>query len=167
MEMEMELLPLEIKLALLAALLLVTSFLTYRYEENKWTAALADQKLEAAVLLAQEVDKVRQKERNASALTHQTEVQNVKSLEDRNSQLTSALSDKQRLRDPGSRQSSSCPKSPVAGNPNSNNPTTGGAELSGEATEFLRRLANQCDRVADQYLTCQSYAVGLHKICQE
>lgn len=146
------------------ALMLLSAFGTYKFEEYKWTAAIADQKIEAAALMAETVATARKTEHDATKLSMETEARNAKSIKNRNEQLTAARST--RLRDPGLGESGGCPSSSPTTNPGSSQPTTRGSELSGAATEFLQRLASQCDRVADQFLNCQAYAIGLHKVCQ-
>lgn len=144
----------------------LSSWATYRYEENKWYSAVAAQKIDAALLMVQEVEKVRNKERTAASLNNQLEKRHAKDLETRNAQLDAALRSS-RLRDPGRGGGGSCTETPTAGSPVSGDRSTSGAELSGEATDFLRKLTNQCDRVVDQFLTCQAYAVGLYSICSQ
>lgn len=148
-----------------AALVAFSAGATYKVEEWRWNSAMADQKSEAATALAKAVADARSDEQAAGKLNYDTEVQHGKDIEARATQLAAALADARRLRDPGRRAGSDCPQGGSAASPSSGNSAASGAELSPEAGEFLRRLANQCDQVADQFLGCQKYAIELHRIC--
>lgn len=151
-------------IAAILTLMLLSAFGTYKFEEYKWTAALADQKIEAANVMAEQVATARTTEHKATKLSMETEARNAQSIKNRNAQLDNAHSTS--LRDPGRGESSSCTQASTTRPANGDNGSSSGAELSRPATEFLQRQANICDRVVDQYLNCQAYAIGLHKICQ-
>ncbi|MBV5327676.1 MAG: hypothetical protein JZU65_08555, partial [Chlorobium sp.] len=69
-----------ILIALVAGLLvgsLAAAILTYRYQENRWTAAIAKQTIEAAAVLQAETEKVLAVERRNTELNTTIEVSHV------------------------------------------------------------------------------------------
>jgi hypothetical protein len=162
--------PPQYKLAVLiaaaAAIAAGSAFATYKVEEWRWTAALAKQQEEANKLLLKEIAAAREDERKSATLNNETEKKNAQSLQLRNAELSRALA-AGRLRDPGRREGSDCPAKETGPGTVSGNSGASGVELSAEAGEFLRRQFNTCDRVVDQFLGCQSYALELHSLCSK
>lgn len=139
---------------------------TYKVEEWRWKAALADQQEEANKLLLKKIAGAREDERKSATLNNETEKKNVKALEVRNAELSRSLA-AGKLRDPGRRDGGDCPSKETGTSAVSGNSGTSGSELSAEAGEFLRRQFNACDKVADQFVGCQTYAMELHGLCSK
>lgn len=131
---------------------------TYRYEENKWHAAIAAQQIEAAAALQQATEAVLVHERRAAELKDKLETENanaqrkiIKTLDD-NRKLVAAVG----LRDPGAAGGCAVSRDPDA----TGGGKTGasGARLSGPASEFLLTLAADADRVVAQLDACRAWA---------
>ena len=133
-------------------------------ERNKWTAAMASQKLEAAKLLSEATARVKATDDRNRNLATQLEVDNAnaqvsgdKALAD-NRMLAARLGG---LRDPGYRPGcgSTLPSaaSAAAVDPGADR----GAVLSDQAQEFLFEFARSADRTRDQLATCQAWVKGI------
>lgn len=122
-------------------------------ENLKWTAAVEQQKDEAAQLKAQLTDKVLKLERDNAALAAQKEkedAQHRQALDKAYDSARAAAAHAGGLRDPGARRggSGSCPGGASAaapGSPGSSAPA--GGVLSDEAQQFLFDFAREADQL--------------------
>jgi hypothetical protein len=134
---------------------------------DRYEAAIQKQKAEAAKVLLDETNKVRDLERRVGLLNNHIEVEHArrdKELQDERRRLERLARERGGLRDPG-RGGAGRDCSPGGDRPTSGGGAgaASGAELSAEASGFLHQLAAEADAVVAQYLTCQGYVVKLHQ----
>lgn len=133
----------------------------YRYEENKWHAAIAAQQIEAAAALLQATDAVLIHERRAAELKDKLETDNANAQR----KISKTLDDNRRLvaanglRDPGA--ASECAMPANASAASSGKTGASGARLSEQASEFLLSLTADADRVVAQLDACRAWAAAL------
>jgi len=149
-----------ILLALIAACLLGSLgswYLTGKYKDTKWTAAIKQQQVDAAKQLQAAMERAITAERRQTEFSNQLEVKHVES----ERKLDAALVVNRRLarelgglRDPGRRPS--CGGTVSEATDTTGQPASGstGAELSAEASEFLFEFARDADRAAQYAQTC-------------
>lgn len=135
-------------------------YLTAEYKDASWTASIEKQKVKAAEELQAATDRAISAERRQNELATQLEVKYAES----ERELDKALSTNRRLarelgglRDPGRRPS--CGGSVPTDSTTAGQPEGGatGAELSGEASEFLLEFARDADRAAQYASTCSAW----------
>lgn len=145
---------------------LASWYLTAEYKDNKWLAATAKQKVEAAERLQAATERANLAERRQNELANQLEVKHVES----ERELDKALADNRRLarelgglRDPGRRPScgGSVPADSTAASQSEGGAT--GTELSAEASEFLLEFARDADRAAQYAKTCYDWTRQLSR----
>lgn len=141
-------------------------YLTAEYKDNKWEAAIGNQKAEAADKLQAATDRAIKAERRQNELADQLEVKHVESQQE----LDRVLADNRRLarelgglRDPGRRPS--CGGTMPANSTTASQPEGGttGTELSAEASEFLLEFAREADRAAQYAETCYDWTQQLSR----
>ena len=135
-------------------------YLTAEYKDNKWRATVGAQKIEAAGVLNDALERARLAERQYSEIATQIGVEHEKA----GHELEKALADNRRLarelgglRDPGRR--ASCPDPVPAGASTASDvadsPTD--SRLSDEASSFLLEFAADADRAAQYALSCYNW----------
>lgn len=141
-------------------------YLTGKYKDNKWTAAIKQQQVAAAKQLQAAMERAIAAERRQTELSNQLEVKHVES----ERKLDAALVVNRRLarelgglRDPGRR--SSCGSTLPSASTTSGQPDSGstGTELSAEASEFLLEFARSADRAAQYAKTCYDWTQQLNR----
>lgn len=161
-------------------------YFTARYKDGQ--NAVKEQKILsdhiAELQKRQEEYNFRVQELNKKALERQVELANLNSELERKydfetrranqalAKYNNLIANGWRLRDPSSSTNSSTEMSGTSGcgdspTTNSCDGTTGGRELSREATEFLLQFANDADKVVEQLKVSQEYALRLKQICEQ
>ena len=155
-----------ILIALVAGLVvgsLAAGILAYRYQENRWQATIAGQKIDAAAVLQAETERVLAAERRNTELNTTIEVNHVAA----QNRIDQTLADNRRLarklgglRDPGRRPGGGCTET---GSHHSRDAAAAAPEsrLSGEAEEFLFTLAADADRAAEYAIACHQWATTI------
>lgn len=132
-------------------------YLTGKYKDNKWTAAIKQQQVDAVKQLQAAMERAIAAERRQTELSNQLEVKHVES----ERKLDAALVVNRRLarelgglRDPGRRPS--CGDTVSSATDTAGQSTSGstGTELSAEASEVLLEFARDADRAAQYAQTC-------------
>ena len=131
---------------------LATGVLTYKYIDNKWRAATAELKVEAADLLADEVDKVVKRERVLQSkvremeLDHEATTDTIQALKRTNSERIAKHGG---MRDPGRRASGThaMPSITTQTTGATNCPDSESRVLSRELTEELNTKAALADEM--------------------
>ena len=143
-------------------------YLTGKYKDNKWTAAIKQQQVDAAKQLQAAMERAIAAERRQTEHTHQLAVKH----EESERELDKALSTNRRLarelgglRDPGRRPS--CGGTVPTDSTTASQPEGGttGAELSAEASEFLLEFARDADRAAQYAQTCSFWIQQVGREC--
>ena len=148
----------------------LTWYITAEYKDALHTAAISQQKAEAAKVLQQETEKLIAAERRTATLKDQLEIQHAKSLE----QVNQILADNKRLadqlgwlRDPGRRPgrgdavpaaAQTAGRAPAAAAESRLSEPDAGL-LSPEAGTFLLEFAAGCDRAAVYAQTAHDWAM--------
>lgn len=155
-------------LIVVLSLMLGSVYFTAEYKDGQYAqekVVLAEKNARA---LKEEIAKVRAKEQEVANLQTQLEGSYAKENERVNEVLlhyTDLINDGFRLRDQRKFAKRPASDNGSAVTTNSSNPASCSDELSAEATRFLLGLATDADKVVNQLLTCQTYAVKLHKVC--
>lgn len=159
-------------LALVAALFFAEQHIEGRgYDRAKAedTAALAQQKTQAADQLALETDKTRATERALQALKNTQELQDAthqKTIADLSSRLHTLADNAGRLRDPhaagcGPSGSSTPSAATPAPGDSAANPANAGGLLSADLSGLLQRLTAEADTINIAYASCRADAIAV------
>lgn len=141
----------------------------YSRAAAEYTAAINDQKSQAAALLASETAKTRSAEQALQSITQTQNLKdanNVQTLADLSDRLRRAAGPAGRLRDPhaaGCGPSSSSAGSDAAAAPGdrATDPAQTGGLLSAAASEFLLTIARDADNINAAYQSCRTDAYAV------
>jgi len=149
-----------IKPAALAIGLLTAAYGGYHYRDVVADRDSAEVQAQARLIYIESQKKVEAYQQALQGMANKLEEQSYENQKKRDSELVyyrNLVEQLGGLYDSGTATGDS----PATGNPSSTQATPGGTGLSAEATAFLLNLANQADRVTDQYLQCQQYVLSI------